>query len=143
MPLVVPDKGELLILEYLVNIHRDNTEHTVLHLYVNDVDPEDNSHGSSGEDFSTGTFTEASASGYSAITLTGAGWTTTQVAGVSTAIYNTGVTFSFTVGEDLYGYYITDTNNDIMWAEKFPAAPVQLPALDGGTIAIRPQLTLS
>ena len=132
----------MLLLKYIVNILRDNTEHTVLHLYGNDIDPEDGSHGASGEDFNTADFTEASASGYGAITLTGAGWTQTQVVGVSTAEFNVGVTFSFTVGEDIFGYYCTDTNDDIQWAERFPGAPFQLPT-GGGDIAVKPQITLS
>ena len=142
MPLVVPDKGEILLLQYIVNISRDNTEHPVLHLYSNNIDPEDSSFGASGEDFSTPTFTEATASGYGAITLTGGGWTTTQVVGVTTGEYNVGVTFSFTVGEDIYGYYVTDTNDAIMWAEMFPGAPFQLPS-GGGDIAVKPQITLA
>lgn len=142
MPLVVPDKGEIVLLEYIVNISRDNTEHPVLHLYTNDIDPEDASHGASGEDFSTGTFTEAVESGYAAITLTGSNWTTTQVAGVATAQYNTGVTFSFAVGENVYGYYVTNTDDEIMWAERFPGAPVELPTIGGGDIGIRSKITL-
>jgi hypothetical protein len=141
MPLVVPDKAEILLLEYIVNINRDNTEHPVLHLYSNNIDPEDGSHGVSGEDFSTGTFTEASAAGYSAITLTGAGWTTTQVTGITTAEYNV-VTFTFTTGENIYGYYVTDTNDSIIWAERFPGAPYSIPG-GGGDIGIGPQITLS
>lgn len=142
MPLVVPDKGEIVLLEYIVNISRDNTEHPVLHLYTNDIDPEDASHGASGEDFSTGTFTEAVESGYAAITLTGSNWTTTQAAGVTTAQYNTGVTFTFAVGEDVYGYYVTNTDDEIMWAERFPGAPVELPTIGGGNIGIRSKITL-
>lgn len=142
MPLVVPDEGELRILEYIVNINRDNTEHPVLHLYSNDLDPEDGSFGASGENFDSADFTEATAAGYAAITLTGAGWTTTQTVGVTTAIYNVGVTFSFSVGEDIYGYYVTDTANGILWAERFPGAPFQLPG-GGGDIAVRAQIALS
>ena len=141
MSLVVPDDGELLLLQYLVNISRDNTDHPVLHLYTNDIDPEDGSHGASGEDFDATNFTEATESGYAAITLTGTNWTTEQTVSVSKAVYNSGVTFTFTQSVDLYGYYVTDTSGDILWAERFPGAPVSFSG--GGDAAIQPQITLA
>lgn len=138
MSLVVPDKGEIKLLEYLVN--RAAATNIVLHLYKNDIDPEDESHGTSGRNFSTGTFVEATAT---AQTLSGANWTTTQTtSGVTAAEYNTGITFSFSAGEGVYGYYVTDTSNNILWAERFSGAPFELPSA-GGDIAIRPKLGLS
>ena len=134
MPLVVPDDGEIKLLEYLVN------RSLVVHLYQNNVNPADNTHGTSGRDFTSSTFTEAPVS---AITLSAANWTTTQTSGgVSTAQYNSGVTFTFTSGQSVYGYYVTDTSNNILWAERFSGAPFELPVA-GGDIAIRPQMGLS
>lgn len=141
--LIVPDSGELRLLQYIVNINRSNTDHLVLHIYTNDVDPDDGSFGASGEDFSLGTFTEAAASvGYGAITLTGSNWTTIQSSGVSTARYNTGVTFNFTAGTTVVGCYVTNTANELLWAERFDGAPFDLPE-DGADIAVRPQITCS
>jgi hypothetical protein len=138
MSLVVPDKGEIKLLEYLVN--RVSATNLVLHLYKNDINPEDDSHGTSGRNFSTGTFTEATVS---AVTLSGSSWTTVQTsAGITTAEYNTGITFNFASGEAVYGYYVTDTSNNILWAERFSGAPFELPSA-GGDIAIRPKLGLS
>lgn len=133
MPLVVPDSGEVRLLQYIVN--KTSPTNLVLHLYTNDLDL-------TGDDFVTGDFVEATASGYSSVTLTGAGWTASTTSGVSAAIYDNGITFSFAVGQDVQGYYVTDTSNNILWAEEFPGAPFALPSA-GGDIAIRPQVQLS
>lgn len=133
MPLVVPDSAEVRLLEYIVN--KTSPTNLVLHLYTNEVDL-------SLETFSTGSFTEASASGYAPVTLTGSGWTASTSTGVSSAVYGTGITFSFTVGVDVQGYYVTNTSGQIMWAEEFPGAPFTLPGT-GGDIAVRPQIQLN
>jgi hypothetical protein len=133
MSLVVPDLGEVRLLNYIVN--KVSPTNLVLHLYTNSVTL-------STETFSTGSFTEATATGYSAVTLTGAGWNATTTAGVSASLYDNGITFSFSVGQDVQGYYVTDTSNNILWAEEFPGAPFQLP-VGGGDIAVRPQVQLN
>lgn len=133
MSLVVPDTAEVRLLEYIVN--KTSPTNLVLHLYTNTVDL-------STDAFSTGSFTEASASGYAPVTLTGSNWTASTSTGISSAVYNTGITFSFTVGVDVRGYYVTNTSNNILWAEEFPGAPFTLP-VTGGDIAIRPQLQLN
>jgi hypothetical protein len=133
MALVVPDAGEVRLLEYIVN--KSSPTNLVLHLYTNDVDL-------STETFTNGSFTEVAASGYAAVTLVGANWSASTATGISSAVYNTGITFSFTVGVDVQGYYVTNTSNAILWAEKFPGAPFSLPTT-GGDIAIRPQLQLN
>lgn len=133
MPLVVPDTAEVRLLEYIVN--KTSPTNLVLHLYTNTVDL-------STDAFSTGSFTEASASGYAPVTLTGSNWTASTSVGISSAVYNTGITFNFTVGVDVRGYYVTNTSNNILWAEEFPGAPFTLPST-GGDIAIRPQVQLN
>lgn len=133
MPLVVPDSGEVRLLEYIVN--KTSPTNLVLHLYTNDVDL-------STETFSAGSFTEVTVSGYAAVTLTGANWTASTSTGISSATYNSSITFSFTTGVDVQGYYVTNTSNQILWAEEFPGAPFTLPST-GGDIAIRPQIQLN
>lgn len=133
MPLVVPDAGEVRLLEYIVN--KTSPTNLVLHLYTNSLDL-------STETFTAGSFTEVSASGYAPVTLTGSNWTASTSSGISSAVYNTGITFSFTVGVDVQGYYVTNTSNAILWAEEFPGAPFTLPNT-GGEIAIRPQVQLN
>lgn len=106
----------------------------VLHLYSNDVTPTDST--------VLGNLTEVSGTtGYAAITLTSANWTTTQVAGVTTAVYSER-TFTFGTVATCYGYYITDTSGNLLWLERFTGAPFSIPA-DGGTISITNKITLS
>lgn len=133
MTLVVPDEGERRLLEYIVNKSSPTTP--VLHLYVNSVDL-------TGETFTAASFTEASAGGYYPANLTGANWTVATVAGTTTAVYNTSITFSFSAGQSVYGYYVTDSSGNILWAEQFPGAPFNLP-VGGGEISVRPQVQLN
>jgi len=137
MPLAVPNAGEVRLLEIIVGKSTLAAGELVLHLYVNQVDLTD-------ESFTEASFTEASASGYASVTLTGSNWTasTDPGTGVSTAVYASNVTFQFSVGEDVYGYYITNNAGEILWAEQFPSAPFALPST-GGEISIKPQVQLS
>lgn len=131
MPLVAPDEGEILLLQYIVNMTAATDP--VLHLYNNTDLTVD-------EAVTIGDITEASAAGYAAITLTGGSWTTTQSVGVTTAEYSE-QTFAFTTGASLYGYYVTDTSDNLLWLEEFSGAPFTLPS-GGGTIAITSKITL-
>jgi hypothetical protein len=140
MALVVPDEGERKLLEYIVN--KTAPTNLVIRLYVNDVDL-------SGETFTTSSFTEAntgssssSSNGYASVTLLGANWTVSTNQGVSVAVYNSTITFSFTESQSVYGYYITNTSNNILWAERFSGAPFNLPS-GGGDISVRPQVQLN
>jgi hypothetical protein len=133
MPLVVPDSAEVRLLEILVN--KSSPTNLVLHLYTNEVDL-------SLENFTTDSFTEATAAGYAPVTLTGSNWTASTSTGISSASYSSAITFSFTEGVDVWGYYVTNTSDQIMWAEQFPGAPFTLPST-GGEIAVRPQIQLN
>lgn len=133
MALVVPDvKGEILMLQYIVGMV--NADNPVLHLFANDVVPTDSTLISNLTEVSTST-------GYAAKTLLSANWTTTQTGGVTTAVYSE-QTFNFTTDATSYGYYVTDTSNNLLWLERFSGAPFDLPD-DGGTIGISPKLGLS
>lgn len=133
MAIVVPDqKGEILLLQYIVGMV--NADNPVLHLYANDVTPSDSTVISDLTEVST-------ANGYRAITLLSNNWTTTQVGGVTTAIYSE-QTFAFATDATAYGYYITNENNDLLWLERFTGAPYDIPD-GGGTISITNKLVLS
>ena len=98
MALVCPDLyGEILLLQYIVGLVEAGNP--VLHLYANDVTPSDST--------VVGDLIEATSSGYAAITLVSSNWTTTQTAGVTTAVYSER-TFSFGTDAVCYGYYVTD-----------------------------------
>lgn len=134
MSLVVPNVSEIRLLQYIVAITAAGNP--VLHLYSNDLTPGESTPGPG----TGGGPTESTAAGYAAITLTSSGWTTVQASGVTTA-QTSGVTFSFTTGAAPYGYYVTDTSNNMLWIERFSGAPFTLPA-SGGDIAITPKITL-
>lgn len=133
MTLVVPDqKGEILLLQYIVGMV--NADNPVLHLYANDVTPSDST--------TISDLTEvAGSTGYTAVTLLSNQWTTTQVSGVTTAVYSE-QTFSFTTDATAYGYYVTNATNNLLWLERFTGAPFDIPD-GGGTISITSKLTLS
>jgi len=133
MALVCPDvKGEILLLQYIVGMV--NADNPVLHLYGNDITPSDST--------VIGDLTEvAGATGYASVTLLSANWTTTQSAGVTTAVYSE-QTFTFTTDATSYGYYVTDESNNLLWLERFSGAPFDIPD-GGGTISITAKLTLS
>lgn len=132
MSLVVPNDGEVRLLRYLVN--QISPTNLVLHLYTNSVSMID-------ETFTSASFTEATQDGYASVTLVGANWTVSTTSGISAAVYDSTVSFSFNENADVYGYYITDTSGNILWAEEFNDAPFSLP-LTGGAIGVRPQIQL-
>lgn len=141
MSLLVPDIGEILMLQYLVNmLSTDGSAgpaggERLLRLFTNNLTPS--------ESTTLGTVTEAVGStGYAPVTLAGASWTTTQVAGTTTAVYSE-QTFSFTTAVTVYGYYVTTIGMSpaLLWLERFSGAPFILPS-GGGQIAISPRISL-
>ena len=141
MSLLVPDVGEILMLQYLVNmLSTDGTAgpasgQRLLRLFTNNLTPV--------EATTLATITEAVGStGYNPVTLVGSSWTTTQVGGTTTAVYSE-QTFTFTTGVTVYGYYVTSIYGTpaVLWLERFSGAPVILPS-GGGQIAISPRISL-
>ena len=133
MALICPDvHGEILLLQYIVGMV--NADNPVVHLFSNNVTPSDST--------VIGDLTEvATGSGYEAITLASANWTTVQSGGVTTAIYSE-QTFAFTTNATSYGYYVTNETGQLLWLERFSGAPFEIPD-GGGTISITNKLTLS
>ena len=132
MSVVVPDQvGEILMLQYIVGMV--TADNPVLHLFATDVTPSDTT--------VIGDLTEVSSPGYHAITLVSNTWTTTQTAGVTTAVYPE-QTFVFSTDTVSYGYYVTNETGSLLWLERFSGAPFDIPD-GGGTISITAKLTLS
>jgi hypothetical protein len=132
MALNVPTVGEVILLQYIVNMV--SPTNLVLHLYKNDPTIDDTLTMSSVTEVGAGV-------GYAPITLIGTSWTTTSPANVGTAVYSE-VAFTFTTSQTVYGYYITSTNaSTLLWIERFSGAPFTL-AAGGGTIAINPKVNL-
>jgi hypothetical protein len=131
MSLVVPNEGELLLLGYIVN--KDEPVDLTLRLYTVDI--------TLAESTQYANFTEATAAGYAAQTLTGSDWSTSMVATDTATATHVEKTFTMTAAATIYGYYVTAGTSKVMWAERFSGAPFVLPA-GGGTIAITPKVTL-
>ena len=139
MPILVSNIGEVRLLRYIIG---DTTpsQGLVLHLYSNNKAP--------AETDTESNYTAPTALGYAPSTLSPSSWSvgTDGSSGTSSALYNNGITFTFGTAastQNVYGYYVTDTSNNLLWAENFPnGQPFALPA-SGGEIAIRPQVQLS
>lgn len=132
MALVIPNVSEVKLLNNLLNISAPTN--TILHLYSNNLTPSSTT--------VIGDVTEVASGGYAAITLTSTSWTVaTSGGGVSTASYPE-QTFNITTSATIYGYYITNLAGDLLWLERFTAAPFQLPG-SGGQILITSQLSLN
>lgn len=127
MALLVPDVGEAALLERIL------ATDVVLHLYVNDVTP--------AEADVVGDYTEATAAGYAAATLTGGSWTVSTTGGTTSGAYAQ-QDFVITEATTVYGYYVTDVaGTTLLWAERFGTTAVL--GSGGGTISITPSIELS
>lgn len=130
MALVVPDQGENIILEAIVN--KTAPQNLVLKLYTNDVTP--------GESDDEGDYTEASSYGYSPVTLTGASWG--AASGGSIAYAQQTFTFTGALG-NVYGYFIVQAvSGKLVWAERFAGAPYNI-VNNGDQIKVTPTITAS
>ena len=139
MPILVPNVGERRLLQYIIgNATPTNLQLRLYAFPVSQSTPAET------DDFST--YTEPTATGYAVATLSPNSWAvSTDGSGTSSALYNNGITFTFGTAasvQNVYGYYVTDNSNNLLWAERFPGAPFALPT-SGGEIAIRPQVQLS
>ena len=132
MALLVPDSGENLSLEMMVN--KTAPQDLVLHLFQNNITP--------AETDVTATYTDATFSGYTPTALTGASW---GVAAVG-IITNTQRTFTHNGGatsNSIYGYYLTQTTSgSLLLAERDAAAPF-LMQNNGDNIKLTPSITAS
>lgn len=133
MALVAPNVGVQEILRRALNYSA--TGNVVLRLYSSNTTP--------GETDTTATYTEATFTGYSAITLTGASWTVTN-ADPAVASYAE-QTFTSSAGSQnqaIYGYYVTNAAGTVlMWAERFTDGPYTI-VNNGDAIKVTPQITL-
>lgn len=131
MSLVLVNGGESIMLQYLTN-KIASSQDLVLRLYTNDKTP--------AETDVVGDYTEATGSGYSAITLTGASWTVSGTAPTSIGYAQQTFTFTGALG-NVYGYYVTRASGgELLWAERFAGAPFNI-ANNGDQIKITPAFT--
>jgi hypothetical protein len=133
MALVVPDVGEVSLLESMLN--HTSAGDVVLKLYTNNYTPD--------EDAVLGSFTESTGTGYADKTLTGSSWTVSTSAGTTTAEYAQ-QSFDYTGAEaNVYGYYVVNNaETELLWAEIFTDGPYSIPS-GGGSIKVTPKIELA
>lgn len=137
MALLVPNEGEGLMLENIVNKTAPQT--LILALYKNDYTPVETSVHSS--------FTVADFTGYSAtgnVSCTGASWTITT--GAPTYAGFAQQTWTSSAGsqnQPVYGYWLyTTTSTKCMWAERFTDGPYTI-VNNGDAIKVTPYIELA
>lgn len=133
--LLFPQEGETTVL----NVFLKQTvapETVILKLYQNNITP-------SATDVA-GTYTEATFTGYSAITLAAATWTVVA-ANPSTATHaqQTFTSSANQATQQVYGYYlIGTTSGKLYWAERFSDGPYPI-SFNNDQIKITPKITLT
>lgn len=133
MALLTPNNGEGDMLTAIVA--KAAAENLVLHLFQNNITP--------AETDTAATYTEATFTGYAALTLTAASWVVTEGA-PSNAVYPQ-VTFTSSAGsqnQNVYGYYLTRAiSGRIAWAERFADGPYNI-VNNGDAVKVSPVITL-
>lgn len=113
---LVPNEGEARMAGLLVNASTVGPENLRLRLYKNDITP--------ASTMTLSDYTEATFTGYSAVTLTSDSWTITQDE-LAQATQTSATTFSCsaTTAETVYGYFVTGSaSSTLYWSERFDAA---------------------
>lgn len=132
MSIVVPNVGEDIVLQrYLKN------GPLTLKLYSNNYTPVEGS--------TAANFTEVVGGGYGAKTLAAASWAITP--GDPTVGLYAQQTFAFTGPTNapgtIYGYYVVDASNVVLWAERFPASVIPFSPIAGSSIRVTPRFECS
>jgi hypothetical protein len=136
MPLIVPDEGELELLDKMLKDALSTNENYILKLYRVDYTPNSTTTRTS--------MTEANFTGYAARTLTRANWNAAvTVSNQAESSYGTAPQ-SWTcgaTGNTIYGYWVEGaTSTKVLWAERFSTSRV---LADGDVLNITPKFTLS
>lgn len=133
MAAVIMDSGKLWMLKTKTGQQSISLSNCKYHLYVNNVSP---SHGDT-----LGTYTEATYTGYAAITA--GGWSAPALDGtfhaMSTATLMTWANTS-AGSVSIYGYFVTDNaGTTLLYAELFSGAPLTIPV--GMSLQLTPTVT--
>lgn len=116
MALIVPDQGELRLLDTLLRLALSTNEDQILKLYKNNYTPDNAA--------APASFTEADFSNYVAKTLARGSWNAAAtVSGKAESSYAIQSWTCGTTGNTVYGYWVEgSTSNKVLWAEKFSTA---------------------
>jgi hypothetical protein len=131
----VPDVGETLLLKYMIN--HTPADNAKMHLYVTKTTAP-----AEGDVLGDYTSVELSDPLYTASSLPGTLWTVATVGGTTTGTHPR-VHFSISTTASVYGLFVTNNaTNELLWAERFDAAPFNIPS-GGGLIAIDPAVEVA
>lgn len=116
MTLVVPDVGEVELLDKMLKDALSVDESYTLKLYKTDVTP--------AESDTAGSYTVADFTDYANKTLTRSGWAGASTAGgTTTTSYAQQSWTCGATGNTIYGYFVIGTTSGVLlWAEKFATA---------------------
>lgn len=136
MPLIVPDQGELELLDKCLKDALSVDENYILKLYKNDYTPASTT--------APGSFTEADFTAYAARTLTRTTWNAAvTVSGAAESSYGS-TPQSWTCGASgntVYGYWVeAATSAKVLWGERFGTSRV---LASGDVLNITPKFTLA
>lgn len=124
--------GEAALLRYIIGVNNN----PIMHLFSSNTTPTD-----SGTKLASD-FTECTSAGYAPVTLPSAYWWYTFTnSNVTSALY-TEQAFNFTTSATVYGYYVTNSDGDLLWTERFAVTAFVIPE-GGGSITIQPKLSLA
>lgn len=132
MALVLPNQGEGIALKALLN--HTAGQNLVLRLFKSNTTP--------AEADTEATYTEATFTGYSSVTLTGSSWTIAEGA-PSEASYaqQTFTSSADQASQSVYGYYLTQvTSGKLVTAERFSDGPYAI-VNNGDQIKVTPKIT--
>jgi len=131
MTITVPNLGEAEVLNKFLN------QTLTLKLFSNDITPSDTD--------AVGDYTECAGGGYVSKSLTFGNWVV--VAGDPAQATYPVQSFNFTGPTDapsvLYGYYVVDASNVLLWSERFAAGVVPFTPVNGTLIQVTPVFDVS
>ena len=132
---VLVNNGEDRMLGLLVAKSGYSVQALTLRLFKNDVTP--------GETDTAATYTEATFTGYAAVSLASGDWTLTPGAPSSAVCAQKSFTSSADqAAQTIYGYYLTENGgNTLVASERFATSPVV--ANNGDVVKVTPTLTQS
>lgn len=135
MALVVPNAGELELLDKMLKDALSADEDYILKLFQNDYTPDQTT--------ATGSLTEANFTNYAAVTLTRAGWNdAVTVSNKAESSYGSAAQ-SWTCGASgntIYGYFVENPGGTVLWAERFAVSRV---LANGDVLNLTPKFTLN
>lgn len=142
MSLVVPNEGKMALLRYLVNKVAQNgaapsaNGDRVLALFKNDKTPAETD---TFEDYLEPNIT----TGYTRVNLSGNVWSISEdELGVCAAVYGSYAEFNLDEAITLYGYFVINQDEQLLWAEKFATGEISIPA-GGGQVLVKPKIELT